>query len=261
MSDLNFLNFNNNQEESLADIPERTGDIEKIFIQDKLKEMGVDLSEIHLGHFDQIGEFTAKKNRNPDSDLYKSVGAYFRPNYERGILIYSIIKKYKIKSYLEIGFGRGYSCMCAALAMHENGEGSIMSIDPALDSKFLESLSNIFPKEWFEKIKFIKGTSQEYLATSSEEFDFIYIDGDHRYQAVKKDWELCKDRYGKFLLFDDYHLPGKVQKDIDCSNVIDQIDDDSKQLIIMDRRIFFDDRRIPDSEINYGQVLLTKGQD
>jgi len=28
----------------------------------------------------------------------------------------------------------------------------------------------------------------------------------------------------------------------------------------MDRRIFFDDRRIPDDEIDYGQVLLTKSE-
>ena len=36
------------------------------------------------------------------------------------------------------------------------------------------------------------------------------------------------------------------------------VEDDSKELIIMDRRIFFDDRRIEDDDINYGQVLLTK---
>ena len=62
----------------------------------------------------------------------------------------------------------------------------------------------------------------------------------------------------KILLFDDYHLPGKVEKDINCSNLIDQIEDNSKELIIMDRRIFFDDRGYTDDEINYGQVLLTK---
>ena len=47
-------------------------------------------------------------------------------------------------------------------------------------------------------------------------------------------------------------------KDIECSKVIDQIDDESKELIIMDRRIYFDDRRLKNDEIDYGQVLLTK---
>jgi len=53
-------------------------------------------------------------------------------------------------------------------------------------------------------------------------------------------------------------MPEIVQKDISCANLIDSIEDKSKELIIMDRRIFFDDRRIPDDEIKYGQVLLTR---
>jgi hypothetical protein len=47
-------------------------------------------------------------------------------------------------------------------------------------------------------------------------------------------------------------------QDIECAKAIDEIDDFEKELIIMDRRIFFDDRRIPDEEIDYGQVLIEK---
>jgi hypothetical protein len=39
--------------------------------------------------------------------------------------------------------------------------------------------------------------------------------------------------------------------------LIDEIDDPSKELIIMDRRMFFDDRQLSDDQIDYGQVLLT----
>ena len=258
----NMLTFNSEpKDNNQASMPERTGDIKKVHIKDKLGELGIKVENIRLGDFDQIGEITARKNRDPGSDLYRKVGAYFRPNYERGILIYSLIRKYNLKSYLEIGFGRGYSCMCAALALSENGGGSIVTIDPALDENFLNDLSDSFPKEWFDMIKFIKGKSQEYLADEkqrNEKYDLIYIDGDHTYEATKRDWELCKENYNKFLIFDDYHLPGKVQKDIECSNLIDQIEDESKELIIMDRRIFLDDRGYSDDEIDYGQVLLTR---
>ena len=61
-------------------------------IKEKLKELDFDLSEISLGDFDLIGEYCAKKSRSRDSELYKSAGCFFRPNYERGILIYSLIK-------------------------------------------------------------------------------------------------------------------------------------------------------------------------
>jgi hypothetical protein len=89
-------------------------------------------------------------------------------------------------------------------------------------------------------------------------FDLIYIDGDHRYQAVKNDWNNSREKFKKFLLFDDYHMPSKNQKDIECSKVIDEIEEFDKELIIMDRRIFFDDRRISDEDIDYGQVLIER---
>ena len=230
--------------------------MKKIDIRKKLEEIDFSLDQVSLGDFDYIGEFTAKKSRDRNSDLYKNAGCFFRPNYERGILIYALVSKFKIDSYLEIGFGRGYSALCAAKAMVDNGiDGSVTTIDPNLDEKFLEHISQYFPTTWFKKIKFIKAFSQEAIPNIESSFELVYIDGDYRYEAVKSDWEMLKDRYSKFLLFDDYCQ--RKQKDIDCSRVIDEIEDPSKELIVMDRRIFFDDRRMSDDEIDYGQVLLT----
>jgi len=260
---INHLNFDlskpfGQEEPQAQDIPERTGNIKKIHILEKLKSMGLGLEDIVLGNFDQIGEITARKRRDPKSELYKTKGAFFRPNYERGILIYHLIKKFNLKSFLEIGFGRGYVTCCAAMAMNELGQGGkVVTIDPMLKEENINNLASVFPKDFFNNVSFMQGISQEVIPTLNQSFDMIYIDGDHRYAAVKSDWENCKDKYRKFLLFDDYHLPGKEQKDIHCSNLIDQIDDDSKELIIMDRRIFLDDRGYSDEEIDYGQVLLT----
>lgn len=233
--------------------------MQKIMIKDKLKELGYELKDIPLGDFDTIGEYTAKKNRDVNSKLYKSAGCFFRPNYERGILMYHLVKKFKLKSVLEIGFGRGYSALCMAKAMCDMQiDGQITCVDPFFNKDQLNQIFNIFPKEWFEKINFIGASSLDYYSNNNDEkFDFVFIDGDHRHDYVLKDWEFAEKNCSNIVLFDDYHLPTKVEKDIEVSKIVDKITKYKKELIVGDRRIFFDDRGLSDSEIDYGQVLVT----
>lgn len=235
--------------------------MKKTHITNKLTEMNVNIDDIVMGDFDVIGEYTAKKNRSPNSENYKKHGCFFRPNYERGIFMYYFVQKNNIQSVLEIGFGRGYSCFCMAKAMCDLGiDGEITTVDPNFNEEFLNQLYKIFPKEWFEKINFVKSTSEEYYnKNKNKRFDFIFIDGDHREEAVKLDWEYAKNSFEKAVLFDDYHLPDKEkEKDIDCASIIDNIDGYQKELIIGDRRLFVDDRKYTDDQILSGQVLLTR---
>lgn len=238
--------------------------MKQLHIKEKLEAMGVVVDGIQLGDFDRIGEYTAKRDRGPDSEHYRKAGAFYRANYERGILIYYLIRQFGVKSFLEIGFGRGYACMCAAKAFHDAGvPGKITTIDPNLDENFIGALGKVFPREWFACVNFIKATSHAALPTIKDSYDLVYIDGDHSYEATKSDWENTKDKFNKFLLFDDYHLPTKNEEGIQCSRAIDQIDWQKEnckepELIILDRRLFIDDRRLKDEEIDYGQVLLTK---
>lgn len=237
--------------------------MEKIRIDDFLISHDIDVSLINLGDFDYIGEYTAKKMRDQKSPQWKSHGAFFRPAYERGILIHELIRRYNIQSYLEIGYGRGYSAICAAKALCEIGaQGHVITIDPQFDENNAKLISQVFPREWIERIQFAKGTSQDLLPKipSEHKFDFVYIDGDHRAEATQSDWDLLKDKWDVFCLFDDYHLPTKKEADIECSQVIDKIEVPGvqKQLIILDRRMFNDDRGMTDDKIDYGQVLLTR---
>jgi predicted O-methyltransferase YrrM len=235
--------------------------MKKMMIHEKLEEIEYPVENLALGDFDNIGEYTAKKSREQGSSLYNNVGCFFRPNYERGILIYSMIRRFKVKSYLEIGFGRGYSAMCAAKAMVDSGitDGHVYTVDPNIDENFLKQLGTVLPNEWFNKLEILRGTSDqafEHLKKEERKFEFVYIDGDHRYDQVKKDWDNAKGMFTKYVLFDDYHSAGKEEKDIEVTKVVDDIEGMEKELIIMDRRIFLDDRGYSDEEIKYGQVLV-----
>lgn len=43
----------------------------------------------------------------------------------------------------------------------------------------------------YDNIRYIVGLSQDILPTLEETFDYIYIDGDHSYEGVKSDLNLC----------------------------------------------------------------------
>ena len=238
--------------------------MKKVNIKNKLEQMDIAVDSIVMGDFDYIGEFTAKRNRDKDDPNYKKYGSFYRSNYERGILIYFLIRHYNLSSMLEIGFGRGYSTFCAAKAFYDAGvEGKITTVDPALNEEYVKALCKVFPNELFSYISFMKGTSRDIIPTLNENFDLVYIDGDHSYAGTKLDWEMTKNKFNKFLLFDDYHLPSKNDAGIQCRDAIDEIKEDTeackeKELIILDRRLFFDDRQFTDDQIDYGQVLLTK---
>jgi hypothetical protein len=238
----------------------------KLLIQEKLVELGVDLNSISLGDFDYIGEFTAKKRRDQNTELWNKRGAFFRPNYERGILVYHLIKQNNLKSMLEIGFGRGYSTICAAKAFSELGRTDVCvtTVDAAFSEEHIKMLSNIFPQEWLSLIRLISGKSEQVGGHLESSYDLIYIDGDHTEQGTRIDWELTKDRWNHSVLFDDYHLQ-QQDKNIECAKVIDTINEDDynakeKELIITDRRMFLDDRLLPDDQVSYGMCLMTKKQ-
>ena len=190
-----------------------------IDIKDKIAILGVEIPS--FDSFLQIGDLTALRQ---DSN-----GEFYRSNYERGLLLYSLVAKQRPRVILEFGTGRGYGAVCMARALAENGiDGSVYTIDQRRynEKQFwvlddgngprLESLAwsdvwpNHFPASWLERIHCLNGLSVDVMrrwkVAGLPEIEFTYIDGGHDYATVKHDfYSMLRVAAPSFqVLFDDY---------------------------------------------------------
>ena len=187
-------------------------------------EQFIDSLDVKIPSKEKFLELTHIFPISPQLNFAKQI-----PNYERGILLYSLIAKYKPKNVLEIGTAEGYSTLCMAWAMTDyNINGKIFTIDPKPfdvpvernvtwednpkhDTVMLsrrELWNKFADNEWIKKIEVLTGFSGEVLQKNTElpKMDMGFIDGSHVYEAVVHDFyaflEVASESF--HLLFDDY---------------------------------------------------------
>ena len=141
------------------------------------------------------------KNFQISMDWFSSQSYFFK---------YFMMKLVKNFKYLEIGSFEGNS---AIFVSSNFPESRITCVDPWLnyeENKHLDlpSVEKIFDKNTqnFKNIKKIKKTSENFFIINKEMYNFIYIDGYHKYEYVLKDclssWKILSP--GGFLVCDDY---------------------------------------------------------
>ena len=151
--------------------------------------------------FVRLGRLT-KLRRLPD-------GRFVAVNFESGLLLYALVKRFRPRSILEIGTGRGFGALCVATALRDlGGEGRIVTVDMnsysqridwALDDGSGPRVQPLSMKDVWEehaeaslraRIEPRSGPSVTVLRELRAEgfrADLVYVDGDHTYPGVRHD--------------------------------------------------------------------------
>ena len=188
-------------------------------IEDKISSTKIKMPEKQS--FINLGDLTALRVNNK--------GQFYRSNYLRGLLLYSLIIQNKPKTILEFGTGRGFGSLSMAKAIIDaNLNSHIYTIDfrqfnekqnwpidygsgPQVESLSLKDIwTKYFPQQLTDKITLLTGESHEVTKEwQTNQFpppDFIFIDGGHDYLSVKHDFyaTLNISTPNFKILFDDY---------------------------------------------------------
>lgn len=139
----------------------------------------------------------------------------------QGRLLSFFSKMLEPEFILEIGTYTGYSALCLAEGLKENGK--LLTIDPNEET-------NHFAKQFIErsefknKIELLEGQAQQIIPTLSQKFDLVFIDADKRNYALYFDLVIENVNKGGLIIADNVLWSGKVledQKDVDTQAIHD----------------------------------------
>ena len=136
---------------------------------------------------------------------------------EEGDYLYSLVRHIHPGLTVEVGMANGLSTLFIAQALHENGEGRHVAIDPFQSSDWRGAGMALLRKAGLESIVELREkVSHQALPELEQEgvkAGFIFIDGAHLFDYVMADF-LCSDRIleiNGLIAFDDSDWPAVHQ--------------------------------------------------
>ena len=129
----------------------------------------------------------------------------------QGMFLTSLVKMMQPKAVLEIGTYTGYSAICLAEGLPENGTLDTIEVDVELEDMirkyFLQSSNK-------EKINLHIGDAVEVIPTLDKTYDLVFMDADKEEYIRYYELVLPKVRKGGYILADNVLWSGKVLQEV-----------------------------------------------
>jgi predicted O-methyltransferase YrrM len=181
-----------------------------------------------------------EKHTSPENDVLKALNreTYIKvqmpqmlSGHVQGQVLRMLSYMLKPKNILEIGTFTGYSAICLASGLQENGKLVTLDINDELE----EMVRSYFAKAGIEnKTDYRIGNALDIIPTLDITFDLVFIDADKQNYSRYYDMVFDKVNTGGFILADNVLWSGKV--------VEENPNKDTKAIIDFNTKIQADDR-------------------
>lgn len=164
----------------------------------------MNIEDYILQHTDPEPEYLTQLNRET---WIRMLNPIMCSGHLQGRVLSMLCKMIQPVYALELGTFTGYSALCIAESLPENGELDTIESDDELEEFILRN----FKKTPFEdKINLLIGNALEIIPTLDKTYDLVFIDADKREYEAYYEAVLPKIRQGGFILADNTLWSGKV---------------------------------------------------
>ena len=194
------------------------------FISQELDDYVCDHTDIESDLLKELNRETNVKVLNP-----RMLSGHYQ-----GRVLSMLSKMIQPNRILELGTYTGYSALCLAEGLTENGRLITVDVNPELE----EMVDKYIQKSPFKnQIQQIIGNGMDVIPTLNEEFDIVFIDADKRNYAAYYDLVFDKVRKGGYIISDNVLWSGKVVNEYEKSDLDTKILKDFNAQLHNDSRV------------------------
>jgi predicted O-methyltransferase YrrM len=194
------------------------------FISQELDDYVCDHTDIESDLLKELNRETNVKVLNP-----RMLSGHYQ-----GRVLSMLSKMIRPNRILELGTYTGYSALCLAEGLTENGRLITVDVNPELE----ERVDKYIQKSPFKnQIQQILGNGMDVIPTLNEEFEIVFIDADKRNYAAYYDLVFDKVKKGGYIISDNVLWSGKVVNDYEKSDLDTKILKDFNAKLHNDSRV------------------------